>query len=81
MAMNNENFGKPQTPEEKRDALKITDDTVADYEAELERYKQGKQKIDEMIVANQEWWRTRHWGQMNTVENMDHWQFRDYNRR
>lgn len=69
MAMNNENFGKPQTPEEKRDALKITDDTVAEYEAELERYKQGKQKIDEMIVANQEWWRTRHWGQMKSVEN------------
>lgn len=69
MAMNNENFGKPQTPEEKRDALKITDDTVADYEAELERYKQGKSKIDEMIVANQEWWRTRHWGQMKSIEN------------
>lgn len=69
MAMNNENFGKPQTPEEERDALKITDDTVADYEAELERYKQGKQKIDEMIVANQEWWRTRHWGQMRSIEN------------
>lgn len=69
MAMNNENFGKPQTPEEKRDALKITDETVADYEAELERYKQGKQKIDEMIVANQEWWRTRHWGQMKSIEN------------
>lgn len=69
MAMNNENFGKPQTPEEKRDALKITDETVADYEEELERYKQGKQKIDEMIVANQEWWRTRHWGQMKSIEN------------
>lgn len=69
MAMNNDNFGKPQTPEEKRDALKITDDTVADYEAELERYKQGKSKIDEMIVANQEWWRTRHWGQMKSIEN------------
>ena len=67
--MNNENFGKPQTPKEKRDALKITDDTVADYEEELERYKQGKQKIDEMIVANQEWWRTRHWGQMRSIEN------------
>ena len=71
MATNNEYFGKPQTPEEKRDALKITDETVADYEAELERYKQGKQKIDSMIVANQEWWRNRHWGQMNTVENME----------
>lgn len=67
--MANETFGKAQTPEEEKEALKITNESVKDFAKELERYKQGKAKIDQMIVANQEWWRSRHWEQMNSVEN------------
>lgn len=30
----------------------------------LEEYKQGKTSVDDKATANQEWWRLRHWAQM-----------------
>ena len=29
--------------------------------ATLEKYKQGKQKLESKIVSNEEWWKLRHW--------------------
>lgn len=62
-------YGKPQTEEEKESSAKITDEDVSGYEEELQEYMQGKAKLDSKIIANQEWWRLRHWEQMNTIEN------------
>lgn len=64
-------YGKPQTEEEKKSSAKITDEDVSGYEEELQEYMQGKAKLDSKIIANQEWWRLRHWEQMNTIENRD----------
>lgn len=33
---------------------------------ELKKYKSGKTSVDDKATENQEWWRVRHWGQLNT---------------
>ena len=46
----------------------ITDKDVEEFQAILSEYQQGKQLIDAKATANQEWWRMRHWGQMQSNE-------------
>lgn len=64
-----ETYGKPANEEEKLASDRITNEDVAGYEQDLQEYINGKANLDSKIIANQEWWRLRHWGQMNTVEN------------
>ena len=50
------------------DRRAITDKDVEEFTAVLKEYQQGKQLIDAKATANQEWWRMRHWGQMQSSE-------------
>lgn len=50
------------------DRRAITDKDVEEFTAVLTEYQQGKQLIDAKATANQEWWRMRHWGQMQSSE-------------
>lgn len=50
------------------DGRAITDKDVEEFTAVLKEYQQGKQLIDAKATANQEWWRMRHWGQMQSSE-------------
>ncbi len=51
------------------DKRAITDKDVEEFQAILKEYQQGKQIIDAKATANQEWWRMRHWGQMQSNED------------
>lgn len=44
----------------------ITNNEVKIFEETLKEYMTGKQEIDQKATDNQEWWRMRHWGQMNS---------------
>ena len=37
----------------------------------LRKYKSGKTQLEERIVKNEEWWRIRHWNQMQTPDTID----------
>lgn len=50
------------------DGRAITDKDVEEFTTVLKEYQQGKQLIDAKATANQEWWRMRHWGQMQSSE-------------
>ena len=39
----------------------ITKETINKANEILEKYKQGKQSLNERIIENEEWWRQRHW--------------------
>ena len=41
---------------------------VHEFTQILEKYKQGKKNLDERIKNNQEWWKLRHYGNMNPKE-------------
>lgn len=45
---------------------KITNNEVKIFEETLKEYMTSKQEIDQKATDNQEWWRMRHWGQMNS---------------
>lgn len=59
-------------PKEKESALdkqgNITDRDVEEFESILEEYRTAKQMIDHKATVNQEWWRMRHWEQMQSNE-------------
>ena len=37
----------------------------------LRKYKAGKARLEDKIVKNEEWWRIRHWEQMQTPDTID----------
>ena len=37
----------------------------------LRKYKAGKARLEDKIVKNEEWWRIRHWEQMQTPDTKD----------
>jgi len=39
--------------------------------ATLEKYKQGKQKLESKIVSNEEWWKLRHWQYIDAEDTKD----------
>lgn len=49
----------------------ITNEDVQEFETMLKEYQQGKQNIDQKATANWEWWRLRHWEQMNSKDATD----------
>lgn len=49
----------------------ITNEDVQEFETLLKEYQQGKELIDQKATANWEWWRMRHWGQMQSVDDND----------
>ena len=54
-----------ETKDTKVTELAITEDEVKKASERLEEYKQGKVSIDNKATENQEWWRLRHWNQMD----------------
>lgn len=42
----------------------VTEETIRKAEARLQKYKQGKQMLDNRIVSNEQWWKMRHWDEM-----------------
>lgn len=58
---------KNRNPEEVSQET-ITNDDVARYYEMLLEYSDGKKSIDNKATANQEWWRMRHWNQMDSKE-------------
>nr|DAT56694.1 MAG TPA: portal protein [Caudoviricetes sp.] len=46
----------------------VTKERVQEFTTILEKYKEGKKNLDERIKNNQEWWKLRHYGNMNPKE-------------
>lgn len=46
----------------------VTKERVQEFTRILEKYKDGKKNLDERIKNNQEWWKLRHYGNMNPKE-------------
>ena len=66
---------------DKREASPIGRDEVLQAAQTLREYKNGKSALERRIVANEQWWKLRHWQQMNlhdpreTVEPVSAWLF------
>ena len=58
--------GEPNTQEEmqqyeKEKLTNLTEDDVRKAVETLKKYKEGKDRFDRKIRANEEWWKLRHW--------------------
>lgn len=51
-------------PEPKRQQEIVTEDTIRMAYERMKKYQEGKSSIDQKATDNQEWWRGRHWGQI-----------------
>ena len=66
---------------DKREAPPIGREEVLQAAQTLREYKNGKSALERRIVANEQWWKLRHWQQMNlhdpreTVEPVSAWLF------
>ena len=66
---------------DKREAPPIGREEVLQAAQTLREYKNGKSALERRIVANEQWWKLRHWQQMNlhdpreTVEPASAWLF------
>lgn len=58
-------------PKKKRKQDIITEDTIREAYGRLKTYQEGKQSIDDKATANQEWWRGRHWSQIQRRNAMN----------
>ena len=47
----------------------IGKDQIMAAQEVLDKYRQGKQSIDQKATSNQEWWRLRHWDQIADVND------------
>ena len=59
--------GEPNTEEERKAYEKekldnLTEEDVREAIVLLKKYKEGKATLDRKIRANEEWWKLRHWG-------------------
>ena len=50
---------------DKREAPPIGREEVLQAAQTLREYKNGKSALERRIVANEQWWKLRHWQQMN----------------
>lgn len=58
--------GLPEAEEEpEEDEVIIGPEDVEKATERLLRYQRGKAMLDERIVANEEWWKRRHWSEIN----------------
>lgn len=46
----------------------VTEETIKKAEARLQKYKQGKQMLDQRLISNEQWWKMRHWDEIRTKE-------------
>ncbi len=49
----------------------ITQDTIRKGMEILQKYKQGKQKLEDKIVRNEKWWKMRHWDLIQGEDTID----------
>ena len=65
----------------------VTEETIKKAEARLQKYKQGKQMLDQRLISNEQWWKMRHWVHHGTERirgdlfHSDLGQIKDRNRR
>ena len=68
-----ENEKVPQSkyvePKKKQRQEIVTEDTIREAYGRLKDYQEGKSSIDQKATDNQEWWRGRHWGQIQKRNN------------
>lgn len=65
--------GEPNTEEERKAYEKekldnLTEEDVREAIVLLKKYKEGKATLDRKIRANEEWWKLRHWGVVESEE-------------
>lgn len=49
----------------------VTEETIRKAQARLQKYKQGKQMLDERLISNERWWKMRHWEEMRKGNERD----------
>ena len=50
---------------------KVTSAVIRDAKARLEKYKSSRKSLDERLVANEQFWKMRHWEGKSTTENVN----------
>lgn len=53
---------------------KITRESVIEAAAILRKYKDGKAALERRIINNEQWWKARHWEQMDTEKGIEDYQ-------
>lgn len=59
--------GKINKNKEKKAAYNRENELLDKANAVLKKYREGKSVLDNRLIANNEWYRLRHWGQMRNV--------------
>lgn len=49
----------------------VNEDTIRKGMQILEKYKRGKQSLEDKIIRNEKWWKMRHWDMLSTEDMMD----------
>lgn len=57
---------KKHRGEQKKTGLPIDEDVIKDADQRLREYQNAKRFIDNKATSNHEWWRMRHWAQVQT---------------
>lgn len=50
----------------------VNRETVLKALSILEKYREGKVNLEKRIIANEEWWKGRHWDEINRKDNKPH---------
>lgn len=48
---------------------KLTEEDIARANTTLMKYRSGKSSIDQRVISSEQWWRMRHWQEMETQGN------------
>lgn len=66
-----ESLGKRATSENEfgKPVRRITEEDIARANTTLMKYRAGKSGIDTRVIASEQWWRMRHWPEMETQGN------------
>lgn len=59
------------TPEVIKSFKKVTEDTVRQAKARLEKYKTSRKSLDQRIIDNEQFWKMRHWEGKSSKENVN----------
>lgn len=59
------------TPEAVKSFKKVTEDTVRQAKARLEKYKTSRKSLDQRIIDNEQFWKMRHWEGKSSKENVN----------
>lgn len=65
------NPNSPQSQQELEGSLPINKETVRKGFEILQKYKRGKNRLEDKIVRNEKWWKMRHWDLIETQETLD----------